>query len=258
MSKPASQSLPHTTSWGKNAIWYDRMIEGQQGSFQSDLILPNIGRRMKLEKGHIVVDIACGQGFFCRAFALGGAKVIGVDIAPELIAIAKKKSPMIEYHIGSSDKLDMLQDAGADRVTLISALQNIQNIHGTLAEVARIVKPGGKIYIVMNHPAFRVPKKSSWGWDEQFHIQYRRVDEYLSERKIGMQMHPGSDPSDMTISFHRPLQSYVKALEKAGLGICGLEEWNSNKMSDSGPRAHAENEARKQIPLFLFLEVCKI
>ncbi len=255
---PAAKKAPKDTSWGGVAEWYDAMVEGPGGSFQTDLILPNLGRRMKIAKGDTVVDIACGQGFFCRAFFTAGATVIGADIAPELIAIATKKSPDISYHVAPSDKLNMLADGCADKITIISAIQNIERLNGTMAEAARLLAPKGRLYIVMNHPCFRVPKMSSWGWDEQFKVQYRRIDAYLGERKAAMQMHPGSDPSDMTVTFHRPLQSYVKALEKAGLAVCGLEEWNSHKVSDSGPRAAAENEARKQIPLFLFLEACKV
>lgn len=255
---PAQNKAPKNTSWGGVASWYDAMVEGPGGSFQTDLILPNLGRRLKLATNDVVVDIACGQGFFCRAFSSAGARVVGVDIAPELIAIAKLKSPTLEYHVASSEKLDFIADASADKVTCISAIQNIEKLNSTLNEAARILKPTGRLYIVMNHPCFRVPKMSSWGWDEQFKVQYRRIDAYLGERKVAMQMHPGSNPEEVTASFHRPLQSYVKALEKAGLAVCGLEEWNSHKESDSGPRAGAENEARKQIPLFLFLEACKI
>ena len=61
-----------------------------------------------------------------------------------------------------------------------------------------------------------------------------------------------------TVSFHRPLQYYVKALAKAGFVIEKLEEWTSLKESTSGPRAKAENDARKEFPLFLYLGVKKI
>jgi hypothetical protein len=109
----------------------------------------------------------------------------------------------------------------------------------------------------MNHPAFRVMKKSSWGWDEEKKIQYRRVEEYLSESKERIQMHPGDRPKEYTISFHRPLQYYFKSLNKSGFSVDKLEEWNSHKKSQPGPRAKAEDRARKEIPIFLFLEARK-
>ena len=71
-------------------------------------------------------------------------------------------------------------------------------------------------------------------------------------------MHPGITGSAKTVSFHRPLQYYFKALAKAGFVVEKLEEWTSMKVSDSGPRAKAENDARKEFPLFLYLGAKKI
>jgi hypothetical protein len=54
------------------------------------------------------------------------------------------------------------------------------------------------------------------------------------------------------------LQFYFKALRKAGFLVSRLEEWNSQKKSQPGPRADAENRARKEFPLFLALEAVKV
>ena len=67
-------------------------------------------------------------------------------------------------------------------------------------------------------------------------------------------MHPGDNPKEVTTSFHRPLQFYSKSLFKNGFCITRIEEWNSFKKSEPGPRAQAEDKARKEIPLFLFIE----
>ncbi len=71
-------------------------------------------------------------------------------------------------------------------------------------------------------------------------------------------MHPGQAKSESTISYHRSLQDYTKGLAKAGFSITRLEEWISHKKSQTGPRQEAEDTARKEIPLFLMLEVKKI
>jgi hypothetical protein len=47
---------------------------------------------------------------------------------------------------------------------------------------------------------------------------------------------------------------YSKALEKAGFLIQRLEEWESDRESEKGPRQKAENKARKEIPLFLMIQ----
>lgn len=242
------------TSWGGVADWYQKLLSGE-GTYQKEVILPNLLRLLDIKKGEMIADLACGPGFFTKEIYNKGAKVIGIDVAKELIEIARKESPeAIVYYVASADNLKFLKDRSIDKVTLIMAIQNLENAQGVLNECARVLKPNGKVFLVMNHPAFRVLKESSWGWDEQNKIQYRRIDRYLSEAKVEIQMHPGDRPEEHTLSFHRPMQFYFKVLQKAGFCVSRLEEWNSNKESQPGPRALAENRARKEIPLFLFLE----
>ena len=61
----------------------------------------------------------------------------------------------------------------------------------------------------------------------------------------------------LTVSFHRPLQVYFKALIKNSFLVGRLEEWNSNKKSETGPRQKAEDKARQEIPLFMLIEAVK-
>lgn len=141
---------------------------------------------------------------------------------------------------------------------MILSIQNIENISGVFSKCKRILKDSGKIFLVINHPVFRIPKQSSWGFDEKNKIQYRRMDEYMSESKIKIEMNPGKINTERTVSFHHPLQVYFKILKKNGFCVTGLEEWISDKKSQPGPRAESEDKARKEFPLFLFIETTKI
>ena len=74
-------------------------------------------------------------------------------------------------------------------------------------------------------------------------------------------MNPGEKEKSKkkkTLSFHRPLQSYVEAFSKAGLAVTRLEEWVSHKKSQKGPRSAEEDRIRKEIPMFLMLEAVKV
>jgi ubiquinone/menaquinone biosynthesis C-methylase UbiE len=245
-----------TTSWGKVADWYDNLVENEN-SYQSKLILPNLIRLLEIKKGETVVDLACGQGFFAGEFSKLGARVIGVDISPELINLAKQDKS-VEYHVSPAHKLDFLQNQSAEKVLIVLSLQNIENAQEVITEVSRVLKPKGRLFIVLNHPTFRIPKASAWGWDEGRKIQFRKLDSYISESSEQIQMHPGDKPWEKTISFHRPLQFYFKTLNKNGFFVSKLEEWNSHKVSEIGPKKAAEDKARKEFPLFLFLEATKI
>lgn len=249
-----------------------------EDSYHQQVILPNIlrlvagnagGRESDGAKGFALLDLACGQGFFAEHFRKEGGRVIGVDAAPTLIERARQRSPNIDFRVGWADQLSFLPDQSFDVITLILALQNIKEVDGVFAEVARLLKktgnregdqknaqknPTGRFYIVLNHPCFRIPKMSTWGWDEESAKQYRRIDSYLSESSTSIVAHPSDPRSAKTISFHRPLQYYFKLLNKHGLSVTKLEEWISHKKSQKGKRTLAEDTARKEIPLFLCIE----
>ena len=260
-----------STSWEKSADWYQNLLT-EENTYQKDLILPNLLRLLEIKKGETILDLACGPGFFAKEFFKKGARVIGADISESLIKAAKENSPeTIRYYVSPAVRLPFIKSSSINKITIILAIQNMDNVRGIFTECARALKPGGKLLLVLNHPAFRNPKQSEWEWDAEKKIQYRRMDSYLSESKAKIDMRPSTSsqpmqgsggqarqvPSEYTISFHRPLQFYFKALEKSGFAVTRLEEWNSNKKSRLGPRAEAENKARKEIPLFLFLEARK-
>lgn len=251
-----------TTSWGGVADWYDDLL-AEDDTYQAKVILPNLTRLVEPKKGEALLDLACGQGFFSRAFVAAGAIVVGTDISPELIKKAQDfhhdahgENP--RFFVAPSHELYMIQERSIDKAVIVLALQNIEKMKETFEAVSAVLKPHGKLYIVLNHPAFRIPKRSSWGFDEAMGVQYRRIDGYLSEAKTSIDMHPGvaaaGKKAKMTISFHRPLQVYFKHLTKAGFSVTKLEEWNSHKKSQLGKRSEAEDRARKEIPLFMCLE----
>lgn len=246
-----------STSWGGVAHWYDTLLSGDD-TYQAQVILPNILRAMAIKKGENVLDLACGQGFFARAFFEEGAKVTGVDLGKQLILIAKKESPKeINYIANSAEDLSLFEDNSFDKIAIVLAIQNIEAPHKVFKECARVLAPGGELFIVLNHPAFRIPKTSSWGFDEATKTQYRRIDNYMSESKVEIEMNPSKRDTKTTISFHRPLQYYFKTLANSGFAVARLEEWLSHRESEKGPRSTAEDKARKEIPLFLFLQAIK-
>jgi ubiquinone/menaquinone biosynthesis C-methylase UbiE len=253
---PSSRHAKNTpTSWGPVDAWYDEHLSGPD-TYHTQVILPNLLRLVDPKPGMHILDVACGQGFFAGHFLEKGATVTGVDISEELIARAKVNAPGGTFFLSPASDLGLIKDASIDHAVITLAIQNISDAGKVFGEVARTLKVGGAFTVVMNHPAFRIPKQSSWGYDDKAGIQYRRLDSYLSESRTDIDMHPGQKESPTTVSFHRPLQWYVKALTKHGLLIDRLEEWTSHKES-VGKRAKAENKARKEFPLFLALRTVK-
>lgn len=247
-----------TTSWGSVADWYDEHVAGED-TYHAKVIAPHFVRMVAPQRGEAILDIGCGEGYFTRLLAGSGAQVAGADIAPELIRKAQTETPTIRYYVASADALSFAQDASYDALTCVLALQNMEKLEVVMKEVSRVLKPGGRGVFVLNHPAFRIPKKSAWGWDETAKTQYRRVDAYLSASREKMDMTPGKKGEhEYTYSFHRSLQDHMKAFAAAGLCITRMEEWISHRVSEKGPRQAGEDKARKEFPLFLALELRKL
>ncbi len=269
----------HPTSWGTVANWYDEYL-GDVDTYQAKVIWPNLKRILasvseanakKNTPGKIkLLDMACGQGYFSYLASTEGYEVVGADIAPELIAVAKSRQNQAkgssasidngmsvpEFHIAPADNMPMMKSATFDIVICILALQNIKELDQTIAECQRVLKPGGHFVFVLNHPSFRIPQHSDWYFDEKKKIQSRLVSKYMQEDTIRIDMQPGNKKphNNFTVSFHRPLQLFVKLLAKHDFVISRLEEWCSHKKTEAGPRKAAEDEARKEIPMFMCIE----
>ncbi|MBP9762235.1 class I SAM-dependent methyltransferase [Patescibacteria group bacterium] len=251
------------SSWNKVANWYADHLSGS-GTYQETTIFPGALRLLQPKNNQRYLDIACGEGSFLQLIRsrCPNAELYGLDAAPGLIGHAQTKFRTDKkIHLETADAQSFGHLVPAHSIhgaTCLMAIQNIEQIEPVFKAAAQILVPGGALILVMNHPCFRAPQQSGWGFDEARKIQYRRMDRYLNAYAQPIIAHPGSAPAVKTISYHRPLSTYVQALSATGFAVDSLEEWISDKKSDSGPRAKAENIARNEFPLFLAISAHKI
>ncbi|MFH1709851.1 MAG: methyltransferase domain-containing protein [bacterium] len=241
------------TSWDKVAGWYDKHV-CEASDHHRDVIIPETLKLLDPKAGEKILDVGCGQGALCRELARDGVQAVGIDASKKLIDLAKKRSGEkynIHYRVADAGKLDGIQDGTFDAACSVLAVQNMDNLEAAAKEMSRVVKSGGRLLWVLNHPCFRIPRQSGWGFDEKRKLQYRRVDRYMTEIKIPIQMHPGAAPGVHTWTFHKPLSAYFYQLNSFGFVVTKLEEWVSQRKSKPGGKARAENMARAEIPLFL-------
>jgi ubiquinone/menaquinone biosynthesis C-methylase UbiE len=184
----------------------------------------------------------------------------GIDISGELLEIAKKDlGSVATFTKADASKLTSIQDGSVDVLYSVLALQNMSDLNAVIVEVKRVLKKTGKFVAVINHPTFRIPKQSDWHFDTDRNAQGRVVYTYMSDKKFAIDMHPGKtavgEKKEETFSFHHPLQFYTKICAKQGFAITKLEEWISHKKSEDGPKKAIEDAARKEIPLFMCIEL---
>jgi len=265
--EPASDSAGLDTSWDEIADWYDDLLERRGSDHYRGQILPGALRLLEPQKGQRILDLACGQGVLARRLAELGVRVLGVDASEKLIDAARKRTrgAGVEYVLADARTLDARALGTFDAIACVMALANLEPLEPVLRGCARLLRPGGIWLAILPHPAFRAPRQSSWGWDLEAAggpRQYRRIDGYLSPGQVRIVANPGESarglPPIETWTFHRPLQSYVRALAASGFWVEALEEWPSLRSSRPGPRAAAENRARREIPLFLALRARRV
>jgi len=284
-SQNPDNPAPNEAGWDHVAEWYDQLVDQRRSDHHDNLLIPGALKLLHATRGMRVLDVACGQGVLCHALSREGVSVIGVDASPRLIAAAKKSAPAnAEFHVGDARNLTASQLGEFDRVSCIMALMNIEPLAPVMRGIRDSLKVGGKFVAIMLHPAFRAPGQTSWGWApidapkesesggpraryqqpqqrDQEVRQYRRVDGYLSPGQSPIIMNPGKASKGaervVTWTYHRPLQTYARALAEAGLLIDCIEEWPSLRSSEPGPRAAEENRARREIPMFLALRAVR-
>jgi SAM-dependent methyltransferase len=258
---PQAPTAAAETAWEAQAEWYDKLQGDQGDDFYGKLLLPAVIRQLRAVKGSRVLDVCCGQGVLGRVLAQADIHTMGIDASPGLIERARERASKFEtYAVGDARHLDRVAlDKRFDRAALVMALQDLDPIEPVLTSIASLVNPGGRLVMALSHPCFRIPRRSQWGWDDQFGVQYRRLDGYLSPLSTPIKTHPGM-PQDGTasLSFHRPLSTYFNALGQAGWGVIASEELCSHRRGTKGPRYGAEDRSLKEFPLFLVLTAVRL
>lgn len=287
-------NAPRDAGWDHVAEWYDKMIEEGKSDHFERVIIPGALRLLEPKANESILDVACGQGAFCRLLASLGAAPTGIDFSPRLIESARRSSEQAgarcTFDVGDARELEhkKLAKSPFSSVCCLMALMNIDPLSPVFTGIHTHLRPGGKFVAVILHPSFRATGQTSWAWETgasqppdasrrvapklggkrpfgpdrhasspspRADRQYRRVDGYLSPGHSEIVMNPGAASSGaervVTITHHRPLQTYIRLLAEAGFVIDALEEWPSARQSQPGPRAAEENRARREIPMFL-------
>ena len=242
------------------ASWYDRLV-GEEGSdYHRNVILPAAMRMLDPQADQKVLDLCCGQGVFCRMLATRGLKhVVGVDASDSLIAAARQRGPAhIRYAVADARDAATIPDRPFDAAACLMAVHDVDDLPALFAALGAALRSGGRAVVIFMHPCFRIPRQSSWGWDDEKHTQYRRLDRYISQMSIPIATHPGRGGDEHTVFFHRPLAAYLNALGQARLAVTAAEELLSHRVSQPGGHSRGENRARQEFPVFLALKAVKL
>jgi len=197
--------------WERHADWWQReFTDGADPEYVEQLLPLAAALAAGAER---VLDLGTGEGQMARMLQADGAQVVGIDVAASQIDEAVRRGGGVTYLRSSVAGLPFAA-ASFDLAIACLVFEHIDDLDESLAEVARVVEPGGRFVLFLNHPLLQTPGS---GWIDD-HIleppeQYWRVGPYLVETETIEQVELG-----VYIRFiHRPLSRYINTLAEHGL-----------------------------------------
>jgi len=100
--------------------------------------------RAVVRRGEKILDACCGTGDLALAGRAAGGDVVGVDFSEAMLARARRKAPEMEWVQADAAALPF-PDESFDAVTVGFGIRNLADLEGGLRELARVLKPGGRL-----------------------------------------------------------------------------------------------------------------
>ncbi len=110
-------------------------------------------------------------------------------------------------------------DGAFDAALACLVFEHIEGVDAAIAEVGRVLRPGGRFLFFLNHPLLQVPG-SGWIDDHILEEQYWRIGPYLPDDVAMEEVAPG-----VRLPFmHRPLSRYINVMSECGLLVERMDE----------------------------------
>ncbi|AZS21354.1 MULTISPECIES: class I SAM-dependent methyltransferase [unclassified Caulobacter] len=192
---------------------------GEQGDYGRRYVLdaPMIARLRRLNGGR-ALDVGCGEGRFCRILRAEGFDPVGLDPTVELLEAARVRDPDGTYVEGRAEDLTFT-DGTFDLVVACLSLIDIEGADRAIAEMARVLRPGGTL-LVANLTGFSSARaRDGWQRDLMGRPKYFAMDRYLEPRAKWEEWR-----GIRIINWHRPLKDYMQWFLAQGLILTHFDE----------------------------------
>lgn len=204
-------------TWDRNAAgwirWAREPGHDSYWRFHRDAFLSLVPR-----PGRLTLDVGCGEGRVSRDLRRLGHRAVGVDGSETMVAAAREADPDGEYLVADAAALPF-PDGHADLAVAFMSLMDVDDMPRALAEVARVLEPGGRVVVAVVHPI-----NSAHELDREHpESNLVLVRDYFDRRRYRDEI----ERNGLRMTFesrHWTLQDYFEALLSAGFTVEALRE----------------------------------
>jgi ubiquinone/menaquinone biosynthesis C-methylase UbiE len=202
--------------WEINAGWWvDGFTDGADPEYEEQIIPMAAARLAGITR---LLDIGTGDGQLARVAAAQGIVTVGVDPTINQVRVAQQRGGGPAYGRAEAAALPFA-DESFDGVLACLVFEHISAVDQAIAEVARVLRPGGRFLFFLNHPLLQTPG-SGWIDDHIIDEQYWRIGPYLVESDVIEEVE-----KNVFIPFvHRPMSRYVNAMAANSLHLIEMQE----------------------------------
>ncbi len=196
--------------WEINAAWWQQGFTDGADVEYVEQIVPIVAERVR--GMHRLLDIGTGEGQLARlAVAQGSSEVVGIDPTQGQSVEAVRRAGGPAYVQAEGAALPFAAES-FDGVLACLVFEHISSVDLAIAEVGRVLRPGGRFLFLLNHPLLQTPG-SGWIDDHIIDEQYWRIGPYLVESDEIEEVE-----KNVFVPFvHRPMSRYINAMATNGL-----------------------------------------
>lgn len=162
-------------SYDTDAVGYAEKVRGLlEGSPYLRASLALFAELVRDSGGGLVADVGCGPGYVTRHLHDLGVDAFGIDLSPEMVAIARRDYPALRFEVGTMTNLDLADDSVAGVLAFWSVIHvPDHSVPRVFAQFRRVMRPGGPLLV-------------------GFHVgdETRRTSGGCSGRSIDVDSHP--------------------------------------------------------------------
>ena len=160
--------------------------------------------------GRRILDAGCGAGPLSAALGAKGAIMTGFDSSPAMLELARQRlGASADLHVADLGKPLPFANGSFDDVVASLVLHYLEDWSAPLAELRRVLKPGGRLILSVNHPTVSVVNHPT--------------EDYFALRQYSEDYEFDGEPAVLTF-WHRPLHAMINAFISAGYRVATVSE----------------------------------